>query len=75
MAGASAQALGRPREALQALERAATLLRPEVDTSRSPDLAELLTMLAIAAERAGQPQQAADARREARAIAAAGRRV
>ncbi|MGZ8320514.1 MAG: protein kinase domain-containing protein, partial [Telluria sp.] len=75
VAGVSAEALGRPRDALQALQRAAALLRPEVDTSRSADLAELLTMLAKAAERAGQPQQAADARREARAIAATGGRV
>ena len=74
VAGTASLAQGRPGDALQALERAVALLRPQVDSARSPDLAELLALQAEAARRAGMPQQAAAARRESDSIAAEGRR-
>jgi tetratricopeptide (TPR) repeat protein len=74
VAGAASLAQGRPGDALQALERAVALLRPQVDSARSPDLAEMLALQAEAAQGAGLPQQASAARRESVAIVAEGRR-
>jgi hypothetical protein len=73
--GAASLALGRPADALQALARAVALLRPQVDVSRSPDLAEMLALQAEAARRSGLPEQAAAARLESAAITSAGRRA
>lgn len=70
VAGQALQALGRPHEALEALERAAVDWRPQVDEAWSLDLAETLTSLAVAARASGQPQRAAMAEGEAKSIRA-----
>ncbi|KNZ31465.1 MAG: hypothetical protein AD742_15740 [Methylibium sp. NZG] len=65
VAGEALLQLGRHREAAEALEQAAALLRPHVDTSRSLQLASLLGSLADAAKRTGQAERAAALVREA----------